>query len=222
MMIKKLTLFFVLYFQCFIYVETIAEQASEDCDPVVNLSTQAGTLRQTLTLLAKQYHFDLAFSMDADRPVELADSMTLSQSIKYLTADINTVMQHEKIKGCTRGRLTSLEVLPVGEDAEYVYVKPSNDGPDSVPVQLEQKPVLLQNSQKKSELGYVDNLELYAEEILLHKRKLDESLAPEQRQKFRSVMKRVRLRLEAEGVLEPKSFNSDEIAKRMNKNATPE
>lgn len=98
-----------------------------DCDPVVSLDQQAGTLQKALSALAKKYQFELSFPMDADRSVESVDGMRLSQAVKYLSSDVNTVMQHEKQEACELSRLVAMEVLPVGEDSEYVYVTSSGE-----------------------------------------------------------------------------------------------
>ena len=198
-MMKKLLsyLFLAMLVQCLFYGTVAAEQGVVDCDPIVNLGVKATTLQKALSLLAERYQFDLIFPVDADRPVDSIDSMTLSQSLKYLTAEVNTIFQHEKVAGCPKGRLISLEVLPVGEDTEYVYVKPVEDVPDVV--QALPQPQI--PPQPQDEPVQIDDLELYAEEILLNKRKMDVALAPEQRLELREVMNRVRARLEAEGLL---------------------
>lgn len=177
----------------------LADQNAIDCDPVVHLGAQATTLQKALTSLAEQYHFDLTFPVDADRPVESVDSMTLSQSLKYLTADVNTVLQHEKVEGCAKARLVAMEVLPVGENTEYVYVQPVAEV--SVP------------AQPQAETVYIENMGIYAEEVLLKQRKRDKNLTPEQRKEFRKIKNEVRKRLEAEGLLEPRKQKN----KRNNK-----
>lgn len=197
-MIKKICFYLLLTMsaQSLVYTQAAAT-AAIDCDPIVNLGVQAKTLQKALSLLAEQHHFDLTFPVDADRPVEAVDSMTLSQALKYLTADLNTVMQYEKVPGCARARLVVLEVLPVGEDTQYVYVKPAEEVPEAVQSLPQSEP----EPPSPQEPVYIDNMELYAEEVLLNKRKIDGSLAPEQRQELMEIMSQVRERLEAEGLL---------------------
>ena len=170
-----------------------------DCDPVVSLNQQTGTLQKTLSVLAKRYQFELNFPMNADQSVDSVDGMRLSQALKYLTSDVNTVLQHEKVEGCTLPRLVSMEVLPVGEEGEYVHVTPN----EAASAAVEEEPV------------YIENMERYAEEVLLKQRKRDVNLTPEQKQEFRKIKKEVQQRLEAEGLLEPKkSRKKDKIRDR--------
>ena len=184
-------LFLVLSAQCLFWVTAMADQNIIDCDPVVHIGAQATTLQKALTALAEQYNFDLTFPVDADRPIESVDSMTLSQSLKYLTADVNTVLQHKKMEGCAKAKLVTMEVLPVGENTEYVYVQPVAEV--SAPVQ----------AQPQAETVYIENMGLYAEEVLLKQRELDKNLTPEQRKEFRKTKNEARKRLEAAGLLEP-------------------
>ena len=177
-------------------------QHALDCDPVVHFGAQATTLQKALSALAEQYKFDLTFPVDADRPVESVDSMTLSQSLKYLTAEVNTVLQYGKIEGCAKARLVAMEVLPVGENTEYVYVQPA--AKVSVPAQ----------AQSQVETVNIENMELYAEEVLLKQRKRDKNLTLEQRKEFRGVRNKVRKRLEAEGLLEPKKRKNNRKNKK--------
>ena len=208
MTIKKIISCFLLapftqYFFCM--PVAAAEKTVVDCDPVVHIGAQARTLQKALTALAEQYDFDLTFPIDADRAVESVDSMTLSQSLKYLTADVNTVLQHKKVEGCARPKLVAMEVLPVGENTEYVYVQPEAEDSQAV------KP------QAQVEAVFIDNMELYAEEVLLKQRELDKNLTAEQRREFREVKNEVRKRLEAEGLLEPgKQKNKDKNGMRFN------
>ncbi len=197
---KKLSLFlfWTLSAQCLLSA-AVAEQSIAECDPIVHL--QATTLQKALSQLAEQYHFVLTFSVDADRPVEPIDSMSLSQAVKYLTTDVNTVLQYEKFEGCAKPQLVSLEVLPVGEDTDYVYVKPMEEVTE--PVQPQIQPAPAPQRRTAAEPVQIDDMELYAEEVLLNKRKMDASLTPEQRLELNQVMQQVRARLEAEGLLEP-------------------
>ena len=166
----------------------------DDCNPVVKFGAQTKTLQQTLSLLAKQHNFELSFSMDADKPVESIDGMRLSQALKYLTADVNTVFQHKKIEGCARARIVSVEVLPVGEQGEIIHMK-SKSVADIGP---------LVQTQAKVEPVHIDNMELYIEDVLLKKRKREKNLSREQRKEFMKMSRQVRVRLEAEGLLEPR------------------
>lgn len=196
----SLFLFWTLSAQCLLN-SAVAEQSNVDCDPIVHL--QAMTLQKALSQLAEQYHFVLTFPMDADRPVESIDSMSLSQAVKYLTAELNTVLQYEKFEGCAKPQLVSLEVLPVGEDTEYIYVKPMEEAPELVQPQIQPAPAPAPQRRPVAEPVHIDDMELYAEEVLLNKRKMDASLPPEQRLELNQVMQQVRERLEAEGLLEP-------------------
>ncbi|MDT8452690.1 MAG: hypothetical protein RQ936_08110 [Gammaproteobacteria bacterium] len=196
----SLFLFWMLSAQCLLNA-AVAEQSVVDCDPIVDL--QATTLQKALSRLAEQYHFVLTFPVDADRPVESIDSMSLSQAVKYLTAEVSTVLQYEKIEGCEKAQLVSLEVLPVGEDTEYVYVKPAEEAPEQVQPQIQPAPAPAPQRSPAAEPVHIDDMELYAEEVLLNKRKMDVSLTPEQRLELNQVMQQVRARLEAEGLLEP-------------------
>ncbi len=198
----SLFLFWTLSAQCLLNA-AVAEQSIVDCDPIVHLDGQATTLQKALSQLAEKYHFVLTFPVDADRLVEPVDSMTLSQAVKYLTAEVNTVLQYEKIEGCAKPQLVLLEVLPVGEDTEYVYVKPVEESPELVQPHIQPAPAPAPHQPPAAEPVHIDDMELYAEEVLLNKRKMDASLAPEQRLELNQMMQQVRARLEAEGLLEP-------------------
>lgn len=185
----------------------LADQGVIDCDPVVHVGAQATTLQKALTGLAEQYDFDLIFPVDADRPVESVDSMTLSQSLKYLTSDVNTVLQHEKVEGCAKARLVALEVLPVGEDTEYVYVKPVAEVRQSRPRKEKKKKSREKLDEEpdikfQAEAASSDDMGLYAEEVLLGQRKRDLNMTPEQLVEFRKAKRQARKRLEAAGLLE--------------------
>ncbi|MCW8830308.1 MAG: hypothetical protein OQK32_02190, partial [Gammaproteobacteria bacterium] len=168
------------------------ERGKDDCDPLVMPELHANTLQQVLTALAKQHDFELNFPVNADQPVELVEGMHLSQALKYLTSGVNTVLQYEKVDGCAKARLVSMEVLPVGEEGEYIHVKPVSDSSPQVQAEARSEPV------------YIDNMEQYAEDVLLKKRQRERNLSSEQKQEFRQVKKQVRMRLEAEGLLEPR------------------
>ncbi len=172
------------------------DQSKDECDPIVDLDTASMSLQKTLSLLAKQHQFELSFPVNADQSVESVEGMRLSQALKYLTSDVNTVLRHEKSAGCEMARLVSMEVLPVGEQGEYVHVKP----------QIQAKPQV--QAKSKVEPVYIDNMELYVEEVLLKQRKRDKNLSPEQRKEFRLVRNQVRQRLEDEGLLEPRQMKN--------------
>lgn len=218
MAIKKIISYLLLapftqYFFC--TPVTAAEKTVVDCDPVVHIGAQARTLQKALTALAEQYDFDLTFPVDADRVVESVDSMTLSQSLKYLTADVNTVLQHKKVEGCARAKLVAMEVLPVGENNEYVYVKPTPDlsGPAYADPQIEPHettPTAMPIPGKQiPEPVAIDNMEVYVEEVLLNKRERDRGLTREQRIEFREVRNRISAKLEVEGLLESGQNNEN-------------
>lgn len=188
--------FFLYLLPLFCFVTSVHADRGDTCDPVVQLGQQVNTLQQALSALAGQYGFELSFPVNADHSVESVEGMRLSQALKYLTSDVNTVLRHEKSAGCEMARLVSMEVLPVGEEGEYVHVKP----------QVQAKP--------KVEPVYIDNMELYAEEVLLKQRKRDNNLSPEQRKEFREVKKLVRQQLEDEGLLELKQKKNRKNNKR--------
>lgn len=207
---NQFSLFVILFISCFSYAAISAvEEEVIDCDPIVHLDIQAATLQKVLTLLAEQYHFDLTFPVDADRAVESINAMTLSQSLKYLTADLNIVLQHEKVEGCEKGKLIAMEVLPVGEDTEYVYVKPAVKSNKVVQKKVKQnkKPV------------YIDNMDLYAEEVLLNKRNKDRGLTREQHVEFRESVARVRPRLVDQGLLKPQRVERNNTRFNTNNSA---
>ncbi|MFC1589184.1 hypothetical protein ACFL3P_02825 [Pseudomonadota bacterium] len=213
---KKLS--YLLCFVAFLTTSVMANQAG-DCDPVVKLGQQANTLQLALTALARQHDFELNFAVDADRSVESVEGMRLTKALKYLTSDVNTVLQHEKIEGCEVARLVSLEVLPVGEDTEYVYVKPATVTQQSKPrKEKNNKKNKRKKAREKSDLDIQaeavssDDMALYAEEVLLGQRHRDADMTPEQLAEFRKAKRKARMRLEAEGLLEPKN------PKQKNKN----
>ena len=172
----------------------MAGQNIKDCDPVVKLGVQTNTLQKTLSLLAKQYNFELSFPVGADKSVESVDGMRLSQALKYLTSDVNTVYQHKKVAGCTKAKLVSIEVLPVGEQGKIIHVK-------SKPV-AEISPQA--QTQAKVEPVYIDDMDQYIEDVLLRKRKREKNLSLEQKKEFIKMRRQVRQRLEMEGLLEPR------------------
>lgn len=188
----------VLSFSC---SALAANQDKVDCDPIVHMDATIKTLQQVLIQLAEQHDFELIFPVDADRRVESIDSMTLSQGLKFLTTDVNTVLQHEKVDGCAKGRLIAVEVLPVGGKTEYVYVQSKG----------------VAGTSAQAQTVYIDNMELYAEEVLLKQRKADKDLTPEQRKEFRRVMEEVRARMEADGVLESRKEKNKNKGKKDKK-----
>ena len=144
---KKNIIYLLLCFFMFFSSSVMADEAI-DCDPVVSMDQQNNTLQKTLTVLAKKYQFELSFPLDADKSVESVDGMRLSQALKYISTDVNTVLQHEKLEGCELPRLVAMEVLPVGEESEYVYVTSAGEQHHSA-----QKPQLRKNIKKvESEL----------------------------------------------------------------------
>ena len=220
-------IFIALFSQSFAYATVSAtEQKIIDCDPVVHIDVQATTLQKVLTHLAKQHNFDLTFPVDADRPVDSVDSMTLSQSLKYLTTDLNIVLQHEKVEACTKPRLVAMEVLPVGEDTEYVYIKPTEEFGSATQISHSASSQEKQKEKQKPVPVDIDNMELYVEEVLLKTRVRDRGLTREQRIAFIEAQDRIRARLEAEGVLEPvRKITKEDIEnrrKRRNQGRTRE
>ncbi|MDH3342871.1 MAG: hypothetical protein OEM07_04020 [Gammaproteobacteria bacterium] len=195
-----LLLFFGVFFNAILMANP-----TNDCDPVVKLEQPVTGLQKSLSALAKQYRFELNFPVNADQSVDSVEGMRLSQAIKYLTADVNTVLQYEKIEGCEKARLISMEVLPIGEEGEYVHVasQPEVESLPQDPVQPEADPV------------YIDDMAQYVEDVLLNKRERDRSLSPQQQQEFSQLRRQVKARLEAEGLLEPKkSRKKDKIRDR--------
>ena len=219
MLVMNKKLSYLLCFVAFFTSSVMANQAG-DCDPVVKLGQQANTLQQALTTLAKQHNFELNFPVNADQSVESVEGMRLSQALKYLTSDVNTVLQHEKVDGCVMARLVSMEVLPVGEDTEYVYVKPAVESQHVVRKKPKEKRVRKSKKKNrnkgrlKAEESVTEDMELYAEDVLLNQRELDKTLSPEQKREFRKAKRLVQKRLIAEGLLDPKKVREQRLKEK--------
>lgn len=172
-------------------------ESAIDCNPVVQ-GVQAKTLKKALSLLAEKYKFELIFADDMDRPVESVNSMGLSQALKYLTTGVSTVLQHEKVTGCENSKLVSMEVLPIGENSSLSHVKPTQAA--------------------QAGPAIIEDMALYAEEVLLKQRKPDRGMTPEQRKEYIKMKIQVRERLEAEGLIESRAERRKRKKKNKQKN----
>ena len=203
---KKNIIYLLLCFGVFFSSSVMADKAI-DCDPVVSIDQQKNTLQKTLTVLAKKYQFELSFPMDADRSVESVDGMRLSQAVKYLSSDVNTVLQHEKLEGCELSRLVAMEVLPVGEDSEYVYVTSGGGQHRSLQKIPASKKIKKAESelQKKDEgagrfRGDADSdMESNIEQMLKEQARRDYDMRPEQIEAARETKRRGRILPGVEG-----------------------
>ena len=160
------------------------------CDPVVSLDAGSTTLQKALTQLANQHNFKLSFAVSVDKNIESPGEMPLRKMLHYLTKNINSMVQTEKLSGCEKGHIAELEIFPVGEDTTYVYVQ--------------QKPgsSRVKGNSKYTESFIIDDMNVYAEEVLLRKRKASiRKMSKEQRTLFRAARKAARARLKEQGLL---------------------
>ena len=97
-------------------------------------------------------------------------------------------------------RITEVVILPVGEETQYVYQNQQAE-PDKV-----KEPLI------------IEDMDIYAEEILLKKRKHQVRLmSPEQRKAFRAARQTAKKRLIEEGLLEPNKPKKERKRKQKQK-----
>jgi hypothetical protein len=172
------------------------------CDPLVKPILEETTLAKTLVSLSQEYNFALSFPKNLDRPVEKTESRPLSRLLKQLTGDMNTVLRHEEEVTCVGLRLVELIVIPVGDESELIRVEQKSAPEPAVYI-------------------YIDNMEQYATEVLLHKRKPDMAhMTPEQKIEFKTVKKRLKLVMKDEiRQLRDQKDKSKETGKKKHKAA---
>lgn len=160
---------FTFYFIIMLAVIASPGQAATFCNPVIDPVASDTTLVRTLSRIAKEYEFNLSLPESLDRPVRFNRSMPLERLVKHLTTDMNTVLKHKKVDGCTSPVLTHLIVLPVGKETEHV-----ND----------------QQSAQEQTVNYIyiDNMESYVADVLNGNQKAELGrMTPEQREEFRLI-----------------------------------
>lgn len=167
-------------------------QAGTVCDPVVDNVQVNSTVSQTLSSLAEKYNFSLTFPKDIDRQADVGEMMRLSQLVKFLTWDMNTVLRHEKVDGCVSPILTELIVLSVGEDTEYVIV-------EKKPVLIPQQVMLPAKKPGPAELFDIDDMEQYVTQVLMRERKSNvKNMTAEQKKEFKEMKQLLRVELRDE------------------------
>ena len=172
------------------YAET--DNVGSPCNPVVKLDSSDTTLAKALQHLAEKHQFALSFPKNLDQSVQIEDAMPLDQMIRFLTRDMNTAMQHRTIAGCASPRLAELTILPTGEESEFINVAASQE---------DQQPV---------EYIYIENMDVYAEEVLLKKRRADiKQMSAEQQLAFKEARKRIKKQLQDEGRLNNRKKNNN-------------
>lgn len=182
---------FLLFLYIFINGMT-AIQANADCDPVVDSMPDKNTASQALSTLAERYNFSLTFPKSLDRRVDVEDEMKLSQLIKFLTLDMNTVLRHEKVAGCVEPKLIELIVMSVGEDTEYVIV-------ESKPVLLPHKDIQPTLNSSPAEPFNIEDMEQYVTEVLMRERRSNiKNMTVEQKMEFREMREILKVELSDE------------------------
>jgi hypothetical protein len=169
-----------LYCLIIMFTCTATVHAKNQCNPTVQPTSETAIVSQQLIVLAEKYNFSLTFPKGLDDKVVIEDSMKLDQLIKLLTSGMNTILRHEKMEGCSESRLVELEVIPVGEETEFVSYRPTT------------KP-------HTQEYIYIEDMEQYATEVLMRERKADvRAMTPEQRVEFKTVKNRLKAELKDE------------------------
>lgn len=190
-------LFLVLIFS--LGAQATSEKGEKQCNPVVVLDAGSTTLQKALTQLANQHNFKLVFPVSVDKNIESPGEMSLSKMLHYLTADLNAIVQTGDFAGCETKRVTGIEILPVGEKTEYVYVEQQPDV------------VLPKKNSSNKEYIIIDDMNVYAEEVLLKKRKaMRKKMSAEQKESFKTAKRVAKKRLVEQGLLDPKRKKSKE------------
>lgn len=184
-----------LFLLMLVFVRVAVANANDMCNPTVNQAAAETTVALALTDLAEKYNFTLLFPKNMDRPVHVEAGMKLDQLIKMLTVDMNTILRHEQVDGCSGLRLVELTVIPVGEETEFISV--------------EQK-----SSSQPLDYIYIDNMEQYVTEVLMREHKADlKYMTPEQRTEFKRVKTRLKKELNGE-IKQKKKKNKKEKRKK--------
>ena len=169
-----------LYCLIIMFTCTATVHAKNQCNPTIQPTAKTSVVSQQLIALAEEYNFSLTFPKGLDDKVIIEDSMKLDQLIKLLTSDMNTILRHEKLEGCSEPRLVELEIIPVGEETEFVSFRPAT------------KP-------HTQEYIYIDDMDQYATEVLMRERKANvKAMTPEQRVEFKTVKNRLKTELKDE------------------------
>jgi hypothetical protein len=141
-------------------------QATEVCNPVVDLDASDTTLIRLLSRLAEKYEFKLSIHESLDRPVRINKSLPLDRLIKRLTVNMNTVVRHTNADGCTSPVLVDLVVLRSGLETNSVAASPTGD-------------------QATVDFVYIDDMDSYVTSVIEGKVQPDlERMTPEQRVEY--------------------------------------
>lgn len=167
------------------------------CDPIVSLNPESTTLKKALTQLSRENHFKYSFPVDVDRAIIPPGKMPLSAMVHHLTSDLNSIVSTEKTPECKTPRITEMQILPVGEETLFAY---QDRQPETNEIR---EPLIIQD------------MDIYAEEVLLKIRKAQVKLmSPEQKKAFRNAKKMAKKRLIEEGLLEPRKTRKNRKEKR--------
>ncbi len=182
--------FYLLIFFCATKV-----WSADICNPTVKLIKTESSIAQLLTSLAEKYNFELSFPKNLDKPIAVNEDMALDKLIKMLTSEMNTVLRHEKVEGCSSLRLVELSVIPTGDKSEFITIQ--------------------QNVRKQpTAYIYIDDMEKYVTEVLLKQRKAKQGkMTPQQFAEFKLMRKKLKKELKSEIELSQK--NKDKSHKKQ-------
>ncbi len=167
----------------------------DSCNPVVKLNTGNTNLVEVLRELAQTHDFDLVFPRDKDRQVRVEEGLSLSELLKYLTSGLSVVTRHTEMAGCDEPKLVSLEVLPDGEQSEFITVVHSRSN----------------KRHAVSEYIYIADMDKYVEEVILKKRRAEKlHMTPEQRLEFKHAKKRIKEKLKKEHRMKKTKLKDEE------------
>jgi hypothetical protein len=157
------------------------QTAPSSCNPVVRLAVEQASLQRTLTDLSTDYGFSLVFPAGMEQPVSLQAELPLEQLLKTLTTGLSTSFIHGADAGCGGSRLTRLVVYPFGEQGQ-----PAPGSGAATAGKIEEP-------ERDPDYIYVEDMELYVEEVLLRKRRPElQRLTPEQRADYRDTRRRMK------------------------------
>ena len=152
--------------------------AGNTCNPEVRINEKQATLSQALVSLAEQNSFHLSFPSSLDRKIAVNEVMQLDKMIKYLTHDLNTLLNYEASEICDEKKLIELVVMPTGKETEFITVRP--------------RPVHEKRLAKKQGEGiYIEDMDAYVRDMMATNRKPEKYLMTrEQIKELKAAKKR--------------------------------
>lgn len=188
---------FILAAGCMLAPATLPAMAQPACNPQVSLQVQDASLQQTLALLAEEHGFELTFPPGLDRTVSLNDELSLDRLVEKLTRGTSTSLVYRELPGCEQPVLARVEVYPEGEEGGMLLPASHAEPLPVSGMQSGSGPLAVPTPQAVTEYIYIDNMEQYAEEVILRKRRPElERMTPEQQVEYRHAQKKVKKMLE--------------------------